>query len=70
LWFISEEEIDPSEALTHFGMDSMLGAELRNWIFKNYRVDISYTELLEPSTTLQKLSMTITKRVEHRNGEV
>ena len=34
----------------------MIGAELRNWIFKELGLDIAFQQLLGPSLTIRKFS--------------
>ncbi|KID67760.1 Beta-ketoacyl synthase, partial [Metarhizium brunneum ARSEF 3297] len=48
---VFEPEVLP---IVEYGPDSMIGAELRNWIFKEYGLDIPLQQLFE-------LNMTITK---------
>lgn len=39
---------DPTVPVAKYGLDSMIGAELRNWIFKEYALDIPFQQLLGP----------------------
>ncbi|KAL8758325.1 MAG: hypothetical protein Q9199_001581 [Rusavskia elegans] len=48
LLFIATEEIDPEKGLSDYGMDSMIAAELRNWLWKTFSLDIPFLDLLEP----------------------
>ena len=48
-----EEDV---KSLADYGLDSMIGAELRNWIFKEFALDIPFQQLLSPSLTLTKFS--------------
>ncbi|KAK7920443.1 hypothetical protein PG985_008465 [Apiospora marii] len=43
-------------SIASYGIDSLIGAELRNWIFKEYRMDMPFQQLLAPNLTIQKLS--------------
>lgn len=45
-------EIDPSRAVSDYGMDSMIAAELRNWFVKNFQTDVTFLELLNPQTKI------------------
>ncbi|THC93098.1 hypothetical protein EYZ11_007410 [Aspergillus tanneri] len=49
------EQIDESLPLARFGLDSMLGSELRTWVYETFEVDISYFSLLSNTMTLNKL---------------
>lgn len=42
-----------------YGLDSMIGAELRNWLFKESGLDISFQTLLAPTLTFKALSVTV-----------
>nr|D2E9X0.1 RecName: Full=Reducing polyketide synthase DEP5; AltName: Full=Depudecin biosynthesis cluster protein 1 [Alternaria brassicicola]ACZ57548.1 polyketide synthase [Alternaria brassicicola] len=43
-------------SIASYGVDSMIGAELRNWIFKDLGLDIAFQQLLSPSLTISKFS--------------
>ncbi len=42
--------------ISEYGLDSMIGAELRNWIFKEYGLDIPFQQLLGPTMTIAKFA--------------
>jgi hypothetical protein len=44
------------KAIADYGLDGMIGAELRNWIFKEFATDIPFQKLLGSSFTITKLS--------------
>ncbi|EKD17799.1 lovastatin nonaketide synthase [Drepanopeziza brunnea f. sp. 'multigermtubi' MB_m1] len=44
------------QADANYGLDSMIGAELRNWLFKESELDISFQHLLAPTVTFKKLA--------------
>ena len=51
------EEFEPDvKAVADYGLDSMIGAELRNWIFKEFLLDIPFQQLLAPSLTITKFA--------------
>lgn len=56
LLFISTDEIEPSQAVSDYGMESTITAELRNWLVKNLATDISFLELLNPATKINLLA--------------
>lgn len=39
-----------------YGLDIMIGAELRNWLFKEFGLDLSFQTLLAPTLTFKALS--------------
>ncbi|MBZ6376328.1 MAG: acyl carrier protein [Kocuria palustris] len=43
---------EDNRCIASYGVDSMIGAELRNWIFKELGLDISFGQLLDPSLTI------------------
>lgn len=47
-----DEFEDTSRSVTSFGIDGMIGAELRSWIFKKLSLDIPFQQLLAPGLTL------------------
>ncbi|KAF5665736.1 polyketide synthase [Fusarium circinatum] len=53
-----EEFSDESSgrSIASYGIDSMVGAELRNWIFKELGLDIAFQQLLSPSLTIHKFA--------------
>ena len=52
---IDEFEED-NRSVARYGVASMIGAELRNWIFKELGLDISFGQLLDPSLTITKFA--------------
>lgn len=46
-------------SIAAYGLDSMIGAELRNWIFKEFGLDIGFQTLLAPTLTFKALSVTV-----------
>jgi hypothetical protein len=42
-----------------YGLDSMIGAELRNWLFKEFGLNIAFQDLLATTLTFKGLSMLI-----------
>ncbi|XXG97578.1 short-chain alcohol dehydrogenase [Hypoxylon texense] len=54
---LDPEEFEPDvKSIADYGIDSMIGAELRNWIFKEYRMDIPFQQLLGPTLTITKFA--------------
>lgn len=42
-----------------YGLDSMIGAELRNWLFKEFTLDIAFKQLLAPTLTFKGLAVEV-----------
>lgn len=57
LLLLAEDGVDAhSGSIASYGVDSMIGAELRNWIFKEYRLDIPFQQLLAATLTIDKFA--------------
>ena len=54
----SPDDIDVERPLYSFGVDSLKAVEVRNWIFKELRCDVSVFDLLSP-VPLAKLALSI-----------
>jgi len=46
-----------------YGLDSMIGAELRNWLFKEFGLDMSFQLLLAPTLTIKELSARVAENL-------
>ncbi|RDW80312.1 lovastatin diketide synthase LovF [Coleophoma cylindrospora] len=53
---VFEPEVLP---IVDYGLDSMIGAELRNWIFKEYGLDIPFQQLLGPTMTIVRFAAVV-----------
>ncbi|KAJ6172830.1 KR domain-containing protein [Penicillium chermesinum] len=51
-----EDFEEEGRSVASYGIDSMIGAELRNWIFKELGLDISFQQLLGPTLTIPKFA--------------
>lgn len=47
------------KAIASYGLDSMIGAELRNWIFKEFALDIPFQRLLGAELTITKFAVEV-----------
>lgn len=54
---IPRDECVPEKQLSLYGLDSMLGTELRSWLFKEFGVDISYQQLVGAEMDGNKLAL-------------
>lgn len=66
LLFMPSEELDASKAVSEYGMDSMIAAELRNWFVKNFGTDVTFLELLNPATKIVDLVDKVKKEWEEK----
>lgn len=46
-----------------YGLDSMIGAEFRNWLFKEFGLEIGFQTLLAPTMTFKALAQTIATKL-------
>ncbi|RYP76535.1 hypothetical protein DL770_007206 [Monosporascus sp. CRB-9-2] len=51
-------EVD-SGSIASYGIDSMIGAELRNWLFMEFAMDVPFQQLLGPTLTPLKLAQQV-----------
>jgi hypothetical protein len=56
LLLLSPEQLTPHMPLGTFGMDSMLAADSRHFIFHTFHVDVPFLMLLAPSTSVASLA--------------
>ncbi|KAI1129664.1 putative polyketide synthase [Nemania abortiva] len=54
------DQVNPSKALSQYGMDSMIAAEFRTWFWRVLKVDVPFLSLLSPTENL----VTLTELVE------
>ena len=59
LLYTPMRNIDVTRALSDYGIDSMIAAELRNWIFGSFAKDVSLFSMLSQATTIEKLALDI-----------
>lgn len=48
-----------AKSIASYGIDSMIGAELRKWIFKEYKMDVPFQQLLAPTSTIAKFAVQV-----------
>ncbi|KAM3080176.1 hypothetical protein ACMFMF_003585 [Clarireedia jacksonii] len=54
--YVAVEDIDITKPINSYGIDSMVAAEVRNWLFQALGVNISLLNLLHPTLTIEKLA--------------
>nr|APX43996.1 polyketide synthase [Pestalotiopsis microspora] len=50
------DQIDDSKPISQFGVDSMIAAELRTWLWNSFKVDVPFLDLLSPQKDLNTLA--------------
>ncbi|KAK6217897.1 hypothetical protein LQW54_003185 [Pestalotiopsis sp. IQ-011] len=54
---LDDDAFEPGvKSIASYGIDSMIGAELRNWIYKEYKMDVPFQQLLGPTLTITKFA--------------
>lgn len=48
-----------NKSIGDHGLDSMIGAEFRNWVFKEFGMDVPFQQLLAPTLTISKFGAQI-----------
>ena len=59
---MEEFEMD-GKSVADYGLDSMIGAELRNWLFKEFALDMPFQKLLAPELTFRTLSIAVGEKI-------
>jgi len=65
LLFVSMDDIECKQPIKNYGIDSMVAAELRNWLFKVSGINVALLDLLHPTTSVESLS----RKVEQELGK-
>lgn len=60
LLFVPTKNIVVTRPLNDYGIDSMIAAEMKNWLLKTFATDISLFNLLDPNMTVKRLAVEIT----------
>lgn len=47
-----------------YGLDSMIGAEMRTWIFKEFGLDYPFQKLLAPTLTFKGLAEVVAEKMD------
>ena len=55
LLYVGVDALDVCAPLSKYGMDSMIAAEMRNWLFANFGQDVSLFKMLSPTVTIEGL---------------
>lgn len=67
LVLIPQEKLNLTISISDVGVDSMLAAEFRAWIFQTFKTDVPYLTLLSSSSTITLLSELIAKKLVEGN---
>ncbi|RYP41605.1 hypothetical protein DL767_000947 [Monosporascus sp. MG133] len=50
-------------SLASYGLDSMIGAEMRTWLFNEFGLDYPFQKLLAPTLTFKALAKVIAGKI-------
>ncbi|KAK3167279.1 hypothetical protein OEA41_010406 [Lepraria neglecta] len=59
LLYISTDDIDVTRPISKYGIDSMVAAELRNWLFANFAKDVPLAHMLDADTSVERLEQMV-----------
>lgn len=63
LLMLPVDEIQGSKkSLANFGLDSMIGAEFRSWIFSEFKVDMPFQQLLDGNLGIPQLAVKVLEK--------
>lgn len=68
LILLPAEKIDPGKSLAHYGMDSMISAELKSWAWREFTVDLPFLGLLDQGLTFDALAKEVAEMFEAGHG--
>ena len=52
---LAVDDIDAGKPISHYGVDSLVAGELRNWLVRSFGVEVSLIQLLNQGTKLEDL---------------
>lgn len=61
------DAVDTKKPIASFGMDSMIAAEYRTWLWTVFKVDIPFLDILSSTNHLQTLTDMVEKGLVARN---
>ncbi|KUL82016.1 hypothetical protein ZTR_11397 [Talaromyces verruculosus] len=65
---LDTDKIDLTRSLPNYGIDSMIGTEIRMWLFRSLQVDVSLFQILSKTMTIQMLTSTVVELISERLG--
>jgi len=68
LLFLPVADVDVDEDLTTFGIDSMVGAELRGWLMKSFGLGVTFGQLVARGTRIRMLAGLVVEKLTALRG--
>lgn len=62
---VDEDEIDIGKSLTDYGVDSLMGVELRNWIKRDFGANLAVFDIMSSSKTIEDIGKTVNSALEY-----
>lgn len=66
--YVSAEDIDVRQPISHYGLDSLVAAEVRNWLYGAFGVQVGSLTLLRPDMSVVKLAGEVEGGVKGKEG--
>ncbi|KAI1355392.1 polyketide synthase-like protein [Xylaria sp. FL0043] len=57
------DQIDPSRSFAQFGIDSMIAAEFRTWVWSSLKVEVPFLDLLSTRKSLDTLALSLEEQL-------
>ena len=57
-----QPETESTRSIASYGLDSMIGAEFRNWVFREFKVDVPFQQLLAGNLTVVNFATDLYER--------
>lgn len=67
---MEHSEIDTTRPLHAYGVDSLLAVELRNWIAKIFRTDVTVFDIMGQGTSICAIGAIVAARSASKKGEL
>ncbi|KAI1117860.1 hypothetical protein F5Y14DRAFT_326857 [Nemania sp. NC0429] len=65
---IPKDKLNLVKPISDVGVDSMLGAEFRGWIYQTFKIDVPYLTVLSSSAMLAMLSGLVSTKLVDESG--
>lgn len=61
---VEVDEIDSGKSLTDYGVDSLMGVELRNWMKRDFGANLAVFDIMSSGKTIEDVGKTVSSAVE------
>lgn len=63
LILMEQDQIDAGKCMADFGIDSMIAAEFRTWMWTRLRTDVPFLDIMSPQKTLRMLAGSVAEAI-------